>query len=251
VKLAEPWHETMYDLDFARTTIGSQRFRDLAKKEAAFLVSVLGLTPGDHVLDVPCGTGRHSAVLAKHRLKVTGIDINLSCLKLAKSACRGLDVTLRKGDMSDLSSCRGKFDAVVNLFTSFGYFSTDEKNERVLRELVATVKPGGQVAIHLINRDWLLRVFRPVDWSDQTGRFTLEARKYDPKTFYNEAQRITIDRRSGNAKTNYHRIRLYSKAEMVALMKRCGLKKVRVFGDFEGSEFKKYESSHPIYLGQK
>jgi ubiquinone/menaquinone biosynthesis C-methylase UbiE len=145
MKPNDRWHKGMYDHWFASTTIGSSKFRKLAKKEASFLVSTLGLKRGQHILDVPCGTGRHSAIFARHGLAVTGIDINEPCLKLARKACRGKSVTLRNGDMSKLSRYCGQFDAVANLFTSFGYFQTDQKNEQVLRELISTLKPGGQM----------------------------------------------------------------------------------------------------------
>ncbi len=153
--------------------------------------------------------------------------------------------------MAQLSSHRGKYDAVFNLFSSFGYFATDQKNEQVLRELVSTVKPGGKIAIHLINRDWLMKVFRPVDWREEDGKFILEARRYDPETHYIEAQMVVVDRRTSKAKTYHHRMRLYSKPEIVAMMKRCGLKKICVYGDFDGGLYKKFESTHPIYVGEK
>lgn len=249
--VSDRWQKTMYDENFAKSTIGSKKFHAIAKKEVTFLMSVLQLELGDTVLDVPCGTGRHSVVFSKRGLKVTGLEINPACLKLARTACKGRDVILKQADMSCLRAYRGKYDAVVNLFSSFGYFSTDEKNEAVLRELVSTLKSGGQIAIHLVNRDWLMRVFKPVDWSESGEVLTLDVRKYDPKTHCNEVQHITVNRRTGMAVVSFHRIRLYSKGEMVAMMKRCGLKNVRVYEDFEGGAFRKFESTHPIYIGKK
>ena len=60
-----------------------------------------------------------------------------------------------------------------------------------------------------------------------------------------------MDLTTGRARTLYHRMRLYSKSETVALMKKCGLKNVRVYGDFKGGAYQKGKSSHPIYIGQK
>lgn len=63
---------------------------------------------------------------------------------------------------------------------------------------------------------------------------------------------VTLDRKTGRGKVYHHRMRLYSKTEIVAMMKRCGLEDVRVFGDFDGNSFSKFASSHPIiYLGRK
>ncbi len=245
------WHKGMYDNWFASETIGSPKFHKLAQWEASFLVNALGLKRGQRILDVPCGTGRHSAVFAAHGLEVTGVDINEPCLALARKACRGKSVTLRTGDMSKLSRYRGQFDAVANLFTSFGYFSTDQKNEQVLQEMISTLKPGGRIALHLVNRDWLLKVFQPTDWRDEKGKFVLEARKYDSATKYNEARMVVVDQKSGKAKVYRHQTRLYSKSEIVAMMSRCGLKDIRVFGNFDGGPYRKFESTHPIYIGRK
>lgn len=251
MKTNDSWHRTMYDDHFAATTIDSPRFHDLADAEVRFLSKTLKLRNGAALLDVPCGTGRHSVLFARNGFKVTGVDINSDCLKRAKENRGKAKVDFRQGDMANLRSFKGKFDAVVNLFTSFGYFSTDQKNKAVLRELISTLKPGGKIALQLVNRDWLMKAYRPVDWRSSDGTFTLEARRYDPKTKYNEAQRIVMDESTGRAKRYFHQTRLYSKPEMVALMRECGLRKVRVYGDHTGAEFSKYKSSHPIYLGEK
>jgi hypothetical protein len=153
--------------------------------------------------------------------------------------------------MSNLRQLRGKFDAVVNLFSSFGYFSTDQKNKAVLQELISALKPGGLIAVHLINRDWLLKAYRPNDWGASGNTFTLEARKYDSDTKYIEGQTVVLDEKTGRAKRYFHRMRLYSKSEMLALMRECGLKNIRVYGDHMGSKFSKHDSSHPVYVGER
>lgn len=248
---ADAWHFKMYDHAFASTTIGSKTFGELAVGEADSIIKLLGLKGGQRLLDVPCGTGRHAAIFGRRGIQVTGLDINPACLKLARKACRRLPVWLVRGDMVDLSLHRNQFDAVVNLFTSFGYFSTDASNEHVLKELVSTLKPGGYLLLHLVNRDWLLRVFKPVEWQERDGVLTLHGRRYDPLTKYNEAQVVTLDRRTGRGKSYFHRVRLYSKPEMVALLRKCGLEKLRVLGGLDGSRFKKFASSHPVYLARK
>jgi SAM-dependent methyltransferase len=251
MKSADSWQKKMYDEYFAQSTLGSKKFVKLAKKETRSLKSLLGLEAGDRVLDVPCGAGRHSSALADLGMEVTGLDISSACLRLARIACKDRAVALKSADMSQLARYRGEFDAVVNLFSSFGYFSSDQKNERVLKELVSTLKPGGKIAIHLINRDWLLKVFKAVEWREEKEKTLIEVRKYDPKTRYIESKLIAIDRKSGKSKTYPVHMRLYSKTEMVRMMRGCGLKDIQVFGDFEGGKFSKLGSSHPVYMGKK
>lgn len=248
---ANEWHSSMYDTQFAQNTLGAPQFLKLARQEAEFLVKALRLKKGSRILDVPCGVGRHSKALAELGMSVTGVDINSDCLRLARGICKGKQVRLTRGDMADLSKYEGQFDAVINWFTSFGYFESDSANEHVMRQMIHALKPGGRFAIQLINRDWLLKVFRPVDWSKNGESFVMEARKYDPQTCTNESQRIVLDEKTGRAKRFYHRVRLYSMEEMVALLHGSGLANIRVYSGYEGGRFQRHRSTHPIYVGEK
>ncbi len=249
--LTDAWHRHIYDDWYTSATIDSADFHKLAEREVAFLVKMLKLRANAKILDVPCGTGRHTALLARRGFAVTGVDISETCLQKAMGHCRDYPVELRQGDMADLAAFRGKFDVVLNLFTSFGYFSTDAKNMRVMHELINALKPGGQLVLHLVNRDWFLRNADPVKWRDENGTFLMEGYRFDKKTNYNEVQTVFIDERTDSARRYNYRLRLYDKKEVVALMQSCGLEHIRVFGDCAGGRFLKYESSHPLYIGHK
>ena len=172
------WHEKMYDDYFASINIDTPRLHKQAKKEVDFLTEAMGMKKGDRVLDLPCGTGRHSNYLAKKGLNVTGVDISAACLKRARENFSNNNIRFQKGNMANLSQFESKFDHALNLFSSFGYFQTDKENENVLRQMVSTLKDGGKIAVHLINRDWLLKVYCPVDWRRDGDLFLSESRKY-------------------------------------------------------------------------
>lgn len=241
----------MYDEPFARATIASREFARIARVEAEFLVEALGLGRGERLLDVPCGTGRHARIFAKHGLHVTGIDLNAKLIAMAKLESKGCGVIFREGDMLDLGRYGGKFDAVVNLFTSFGYFSTDRKNAEVLRGMVEALRPGGRLAIHLIDRDWVLKNFLSESKSRSKNVETTEARSYDRKSKRIASRTVVRNSKSGETRIYFHETRLYSKPEMFRLLRAAGLRRLAVFGDTDGSLFKKGESSHPIYIGWK
>ena len=124
------WHKTMYDSLFAEQTIGSKKWNDRSNKEIKFLIETLKAPKGSTWLDVPCGTGRHAGRLAKAGYDVTGIDISRDCLALAKKQYRHANLRFLYGDMSDLGLFYGKFDVVSNMFSSFGYFATDQENKK-------------------------------------------------------------------------------------------------------------------------
>jgi SAM-dependent methyltransferase len=80
------WQKSMYDHRFVDWTINSPLMRMVAIKEVEGLIRLLRLKPGDRILDVPCGTGRHSGALASRGFDVVGVDFNPSLLKIARRA---------------------------------------------------------------------------------------------------------------------------------------------------------------------
>jgi SAM-dependent methyltransferase len=127
-------------------------YKDRGNEEAeAFmrnLASFLRLPKGAHVLDLACGKGRHSVFLNKLGYNVTGIDLSGNSIAYAKQFENdGLKFRTycMKGPFLE------KFDAVLNLFTSFGYFDEEEDNLKCIRSIKAAVKPGGYGVIDFMN----------------------------------------------------------------------------------------------------
>jgi len=116
------WYETFFDEHWL--VISSQTHsQERSAAEAEFLIAELGLESGQRVLDLPCGHGRHSIELARRGLRVVGVDLNDAPLEMARAAARefGVQLDLRRVDMREIEF-REEFDAVINMWTSFGYF---------------------------------------------------------------------------------------------------------------------------------
>src|SRR5204863_7350641 len=113
-------------------------------RQVEFIVEKLGLGEGSRVLDLACGRGRISIGLAQHGCRVTGLDLSPRSLELARSDAEaaGVEIEFVRRDMRDLDA-EGEFDAVVNVFTSFGYFPAQEEDERVLAAVARALVPGG------------------------------------------------------------------------------------------------------------
>ncbi len=245
------WHKRVYSKETLPLTIASPKFNRQAFHEARFIMEKLKLKKGESLLDIPCGTGRHSKFFSLAGIEVTGVDINPTCLAWAKRHTRGRKIQFQKGNMGDLSKFRGKFDALANLFTSFGYFETEDENDQVMREFVSTLKPGGRLALSLINKDWLLKVFQPASQVKLGKETIIEAREYYRQTSTVTAHWFHLNKNHTKADVYYNRVRVYSKEDMVELMKQCGLKRIKVFGSYSGDKFSRYKSSHPVYVGWK
>ena len=126
-------------------------------RECDLIESILKLPTGARILDCPCGYGRHSIELATRGYDVTGVDLCPQFIDEAIKKNHGLptDAMCRfiQGDMRNLPTSLGKFDACLSMFLSFGFFGDDD-NLQVLREYYRVLCPGGKLLIHTdINPD--------------------------------------------------------------------------------------------------
>src|SRR3954451_14024213 len=105
------------------------------RREVARLMDVLGLSSGARILDVPCGQGRHAHLLAEAGFDVDGRDYSRDLLAIARRRGTGPRLRYVRGDRLALPArWTGRFDAVVNLFTSFGFFVEPKDDQRVIAE---------------------------------------------------------------------------------------------------------------------
>lgn len=193
------------------------------REEVSRLLDVLGLPVGARVLDVPCGQGRHAHPLAEAGYDVTGLDYSRYLLERAQR--RGTGRTLRyvRGDMRRLPArWTGRFDAVVNLFTSFGFFLDPADDARVIHEFARVLRPGGTLVWHGGSRDGVMARFLDRDWW-QAGDGTVVAheREFDPLSGTLTIRSTWRGKRSSGERE--HRIRLYTASRLSELMADAGL----------------------------
>jgi len=119
--------------------------------EITFLARHLPLPTYRTVLDLCCGTGRHALPLAQLGYEVTGVDQNPYALAEATRNDPTGKVLFIQGDMRDLSSIPGIFDAALILWQSFGYFDP-ETNANVLRQIHRKLRPGGRFVLDIYHR---------------------------------------------------------------------------------------------------
>ena len=109
---------------------------EITREDADFFFRALELSPGERVLDVPCGHGRFTLELASRGCRMTGLDLSPEFLAAARKEARrqGLEAEWHQGDMRQLP-WRSEFDAAFCAGNSFGYFDDARK---------PCVPPGGR-----------------------------------------------------------------------------------------------------------
>jgi SAM-dependent methyltransferase len=137
-------------LYFYADALGSER----SDAEAQAIARLLSLRPEMRVLDVPCGEGRIAGRLARLGCEVVGVDVSDPLLALAREQHPA--VRFERADMRELHF-EAEFDAVVNWFTSFGYFDS-ETNDRVLGAFARSLRAGGRLLLELHNPARLARI---------------------------------------------------------------------------------------------
>lgn len=163
--------------------------------DAGLVARLLSLQPGMRVLDVPCGEGRIGGRLAQLGCEVVGIDASERFLSLARE--RYPAVSFEPGDMRELSY-DGEFDAVVNWFTSFGYFDR-AGNDELLAHFARALRPGGRLVLELANPARLIRILELTGGStasltERDGDLMVDRISYDAAAHRSHTDRFIIRR---------------------------------------------------------
>ncbi|OGO23089.1 MAG: cyclopropane-fatty-acyl-phospholipid synthase [Chloroflexi bacterium RBG_16_51_9] len=198
--------------------------------EVDFLLDELRLPPGSRILDVGCGTGRHSVELAKRGFKMTGVDISSQMLAEGKKAAKQASVKI-EWIQSDATrfTVKGQFDAALCLCEgAFGLLGTGddplEHDLSILRNIHSVLKSEARLIITVLNGCHMLRKFQPED---------VKAGKFDPTTL-SESSEIEID--SPNGRISVHLTeRGYVPTELALLLRLAGFRVEHIWGGTAGS----------------
>jgi 2-polyprenyl-3-methyl-5-hydroxy-6-metoxy-1,4-benzoquinol methylase len=202
--------------------------RERAPADVETIVRLLERESGAEILDCPCGHGRISNRLAAQGFRVTGIDASELFLEQARAEARAqeLDVDYVQGDMRKLP-WRDRFDAVVNWFTSFGYFS-DEQNQAVLRQFHDALRPGGRLILETQNITRILLQPRPQHWLERDGNLMLDEWKLDVENARFVTERTVV--RDGSTRRTHFVVRWFSPPELRVWLEAAGFENVRTPG---------------------
>lgn len=230
------WHEDEEFWEAFREFVFPPEKVEEAAGQVDRLLALLDVEPGAAVLDVPCGVGRHAVEFAERGFQVTAVDATAAYLETAKERAQDADLEVEfvHGDMREFRRVES-FDAVVNLYTSFGYFEDRADDERVARNVYESLAPGGTLVVSLTSKEVLAGTFRERTWDERDGAYVLQEHAVEDDWSWMENRWIVVADGEVREFTVSHR--LYSAFELSDLLERVGFGDVTAYGDLEGSDY--------------
>lgn len=224
------WHRRFFT-NFYLPYLHKENITEI-QKEINFICNILQLPKKAKILDLACGLGRHAIELAKCGFKVTGLDFNKQFLETARKKAKkgGLVVKFIQSDMRSLPF-QNEFDAVICMYTSFGYFNKKD-NTKVLRNIARSLKKGGLLLLDLPSKEWVLNKLPRKTWQKIRNEYILEERSFDKKRGFFKDE-ITVLSPNAKPKDVCTFLYLYDPKEIKSKLNKQGLKVFRIFGDYD------------------
>jgi len=237
------WFETFFQ-GFALECWDRCMPPEATKAEVDFLVDALACKPGARILDIPCGSGRHSVELATRGYKLTGIDISRENIDAARPKNPNVDWIC--ADMRTLDR-KAEFDAAFCFGNSFGYLE-HEDTKKFLVALSRALKPGSRFVLQTGPAEVILRCFQEREWWDIGDMIAAQVNRYVPEKSCVETTYTFI--RDGKMSVRPGRQFVYTTAEIQRMLSEVGLKPIALFG---GPDKKPFElGPHmPLFVTEK
>ncbi|MGK9477357.1 class I SAM-dependent methyltransferase [Melioribacter sp. OK-6-Me] len=186
------------------------------------------------ILDAACGFGRHALFFASKGYNVIGFDLSKLFLDKARSQAvkSGLNLKLVCTDIRYVCF-KVRFDLILNLFTSFGYFESDEENFSFIERSYKFLNNDGWYVFDYLNKTYLEKNLEAETIRKINGLVITEKRSIRNKRVIKK-----IEINNGNKiKTFYESVKLYSSHTLIKKFEQFGYKLVNLYGDYNGSSY--------------
>jgi 2-polyprenyl-3-methyl-5-hydroxy-6-metoxy-1,4-benzoquinol methylase len=241
------WYEEWFNNDDYQVVY---KHRDKAEAEnlKELVLNNIDRKKINSVLDMACGAGRHSISFALEGFKVTAVDLSENLLKSAKQNAEKENVKIEfiLSDIRDFKPVN-KFDLVLNLFTSIGYFETDKENIKVIKKAYDVLNTGGWFVLDYFNKNFILNNMIPITVENIGGRRITQIREIADNRVI---KKINI-KNNGKESEFIESVRLFSENEITDILQNIGFKIGRIFGDFDSSNFDIDNSPRLIVIVQR
>lgn len=243
------WFEEWFDSPLYEK-LYAYRDEEEASRLAGLIEKEIPLSDYESILDLGCGRGRHSLTLAEKGYRVTGVDLSQNAIEKAGKIAEQRKLTNVEFKVGDMRvPLPETFDAVLNLFTTFGYFLNDKENEKVFESVQSMLKPGGIFFMDYMNEDVVRKNIVPEEkgayreWDYMISRKIKNGMIYKTIRFFTQSQGQSIKYRE--------RVKLYDLNWFREVAARNHFSLKNTYGNYKGDPFNDEESSRLIMVFEK
>lgn len=239
-KSTKHWYASWFDTPYYHILY---KDRDYSEAQGFMdnLTNYLNLPDNGKILDLACGKGRHSVYLNKLGYDVTGVDLSEQSINYAKQ----YENDTLKFEVHDMSKpFNDKFDAVFNLFTSFGYFDDESCNLNTIKAIKSELNEFGFGVIDFMNTNYVTSNLVAQDVKSVDGIDFYQKRRaengYIIKDISFEIDSVQFDFQE--------RVRAFTLEDFKNLFEKAGVHLLDVFGDYNLSKYQSNTSERLIMI---
>lgn len=234
------WYASWFDTPYYHILYKDRNHQE-AEGFMTHLTEYLNLPEGGRILDLACGKGRHSIFLNSLGYNVTGADLSENSINYAKQF-ENENLHFKVHDM-----CKPfgeTFDAVFNLFTSFGYFEKESQNLETIKAIKANLNDSGFGVIDFMNTEYVIENLVSENIKTVDGIDFLQGRRVDNGYIIKDIS-FTHE---GNTYNFQERVRAFTLDDFIALFEQAGCYLLDVFGDYKLRKFDAKTSERLIMI---
>ncbi len=228
------WWKEIFDEVYLMTDARTVCDDELTRKEVDFISVFMDIGKISPVLDLCGGQGRHSLELARRGYTdLTVLDYSGFLLDMGKQKAgeEGLHISFLRGDARDTGLADGRFQHIIVMASSFGYFIDEQENNRILSESFRLLGPGGKLLLDLPDRDYVLQHFRSSSHHRVNEDISVKRQRMIRQDVIYSTE-IVVSDQQGCIRKNTYCTRLYSRDDLRQLLRKVGFQTVAFKKDF-------------------
>lgn len=209
------------------------------------IAEFLKITPPASVLDVACGKGRHAKTLAQLGLQVTGIDLSENSIAEAKK----FSSPNLRFDVWDMRQPyrTGEYQVVFNLFSSFGYFETEQEDAACIRAFYQNLQAGGVLILDYINTEYAVKKMKAREIIPREN-IQFHIQKRIEKGFIKKKIEFLA---AGENYSFEEQLKVINRYQFMKMLEHAGFSITHTFGDYELQPFVAASSPRLILVAKK
>ncbi|MFH1724450.1 MAG: class I SAM-dependent methyltransferase [Elusimicrobiota bacterium] len=220
------YFNSVYLLSDSRSVLDAE----VTRRETDWLKDVVRPRKSDSILDLCGGQGRHAFEMSRRGFKdLTVLDYSSYLIRLGRKLSRknGRGVRFVVGDARKTPLPGDAFDVVLLMTNSFGYFSDDRDNVRILKEARRLLKRGGKLFLDLTDRERFIRSFKPLSWHEAEGDVVV-CRKREMGRRVVTVRELVVSSKRGLLRDGRYKMRVFAKGEILRMLREARLRPMSV-----------------------